>query len=62
SSHLMASLQASRILFRSSSDILSLNLSSSTVDFILKQKDSREFLAAIRSLCFSSSVLYFSAS
>merc|ERR1712198_641761 len=46
----------------SSSEILSLTLSSSMVVFMLKQSLSRPFLAEILSFCFSSSALNFSAS
>lgn len=62
SSHAMTSLHLSTIVFLSSGLILSWSFSSSTVLFMLKARDSREFLAVTFSLCTSSSALNCSAS
>merc|ERR1711963_42623 len=57
-----ASLHLPAIIVLSDSSSLSLMLESSIVDLILKQKDSKPFLASIFSFCFSSSALNFSDS
>merc|ERR1711963_1208510 len=57
-----ASLHLPAIIVLSDSSNLSLMLESSIVDLILKQKDSKPFLASIFSFCFSSSALNFSDS
>lgn len=62
SSHAMTSLHLSTIVFLSSGLILSWSFSSSTVLFMLKARDSREFLAVTFSLWTSSSALNCSAS
>uniref|UniRef100_A0A1L8D730 Uncharacterized protein n=2 Tax=Nyssomyia neivai TaxID=330878 RepID=A0A1L8D730_9DIPT len=58
----MVSLHFSRTVFFSCSLIFSFTLSSSMDALRLKQYDSRAFFELIVSLCFSSSLLYFSAS
>merc|ERR1719150_1330550 len=62
SSHLMISSHFLVMVSLSDSLILSLSFSSSRVDFMLKQYDSKLFLALMRSFCFSSSALNVSAS
>merc|ERR1719250_413015 len=59
---LIVSSHLSVITFLSLSLILPFTFSSSKVDFMLKQYDSKLFFAEIRSFCKSSSALYFSAS
>merc|ERR1712038_468323 len=62
SSHLMISSHFLVMVSLSDSLILSLSFSSSRVDCMLKQYDSKLFLALMRSFCFSSSALNVSAS